>query len=492
LGVDQPERWDLENPSLYRVECRLEIEGATVDTAATRFGIREAVFDGECGFILNGKRVALHGVNRHESIPGFGSALPPELQREDAQQIRDLGLNFVRLSHYPQHPAFLDACDELGLLVYAELASWKSARPGPWAVAACRQLRAMIQRDRNHPSVILWGFANESRSRLAFSFMQKIARKLDPTRATVYAENHLHRGIRWRTLKQTDVLGINYELNRLDDAHRLRRSGSVVISEVSNCAYTGRGDEEAEIKQVAAWERDFALIGERPFVAGYALWCFADYASQRRDRCRRRPGMVDAWRLPKMSASYIQAMTASDLFVAAHGNWGSHTKEEQRQIHLFSNAERLVLTAGGNVLADVPAKRYTLVTVPFHPAVLQIKAHGRNDVQETILEPYDEAVAIHVQPDQQSVDLTERGTVGVFIKVVDANGVVVSDYHGEVYLSVTGPGRARLFSPRDVVEIHAGTGRCFVTGTGEPGSVRINVTEDALSAGSTEIEYTDG
>jgi beta-galactosidase len=492
LGVDNPERWDLESPALYRAHCQLEVEGDTVDSAATRFGIREAVFDGERGFMLNGKRVALHGVNRHESIPGFGSALPAELQREDAQQIHDLGLNFVRLSHYPQHPAFLDACDELGLLVYAEIASWKSARPGPWTVAACRQLRSMIQRDRNHPSVILWGFANESRSRLAFTFMQKIARELDSTRATVYAENHLHRGIRWRTLRQTDVLGINYELDRLDDAHRVSRHGSVVISEVSNCAYTGRGDAEAELKQIAAWERDFALVGDRPFVAGYALWCFADYASQRRDRCRRRPGMVDAWRVPKMSASYIQAMTASDLFVAAHGDWGLHTEAAQRQIHLFSNAERLVLSAGGNVLADVPAKRYTLVTVPFVPAVLQVSAHGQNAVREAILAPYGKAVSIRVQPDQQAVCLTKRTTVGVLVKVVDADGVIVSDYHGDVHVSVTGPGRARYFTPRDIVEVHAGTGRCFVTGTGETGHVTIDVTEDSLSAGSATIEYTDG
>ncbi len=492
LGLDKPELWELERPSLYHAECRLDVDGVAVDRAVKRFGVREAVFDGERGFLLNGSRVPLHGVNRHESIPGFGSALPAELQREDARQIRDLGLNFVRLSHYPQHPAFLDACDEFGVLVFAEIASWKSARPGLWARAAYRQLRAMIRRDRNHPSIILWGFANESRSHVAFRKMQRIARKLDPTRATVYAENHLHRGIRWRTLKQTDVLGINYELNRLDDAHELSRNGSVVISEVGNCAYTERGDEESELKQIAAWERDFARMGERPFVAGYALWCFADYASQRRDRCRRRPGLVDAWRLPKMSASYMQAVTARELFVGVHGDWGLHTGEKERPVHIFSNAERVVLSVEGNVLADVPAKRYTLVTVPFFPAALQVSVHGQNEVRLATLEPYGEAEGIVVQPDRQTGGAAGRETVGVLIRVVDSNGTTVSDYHGEVYVSAAGPGRVRFFTPRSIVEIHAGTGRCFVTGTGEPGAVKLSVTQETLLAGSTVIEYTDG
>ncbi len=161
LPLADPQRWDIEQPHLYRIHCTLHENGRPADEATTRFGVRQAVFDGSNGFFLNRRPVRLRGVNRHESMPGFGNALPASLQRADARQIRDLGLNFVRLSHYPQAPAFLDACDEFGILVYAELASWKSVRLGPWGRAAARQLRAMIERDRHHPSVILWGFGNE-------------------------------------------------------------------------------------------------------------------------------------------------------------------------------------------------------------------------------------------------------------------------------------------------------------------------------------------
>ena len=492
LAVDDPDLWDLNQPSLYRAVCELQRDGVATDRASTSFGIRDVVFDGEKGFFLNGNRIYLQGVNRHESIPGFGNAMPPSLHREDAQQIRDLGLNLVRLSHYPQHPAFLDACDALGVLVYAEIASWKSVRPGPWARAAYRQLRDMIQRDRNHPSIVLWGFGNESRSRLAFRKMGRIVQELDPTRATIYAENHLHRGSRWRTLKQTDVLGVNYELDRLDDAHALSRNGSVLISEVSNCAYTTRGDEEAELKQIAAFERDAALLRDRPFVAGYALWCYADYASQRRGRCRRQPGLVDAWRTPKMSASYMQAGLAKELFLHAYGDWGLNTEGSTRNIHLFSNAERLILRVKGKILADVEAKQYTLVTVPFYPEELQIVARGGDEDRLVSLIPYGTAVGIVLEPDRQVGNASKRETVGVRVRVVDAAGETVSDHHDEVCLSAEGPGRIRFFSQRDSVEIHAGVGRFFVTGTGASCPVTLRATQNTLSAGVAVVEYTDG
>jgi beta-galactosidase len=396
------------------------------------------------------------------------------------------------LSHYPQHPAFLDACDALGVLVYAEIASWKSVRPGPWARAAYRQLRNMIQRDRNHPSIVLWGFGNESRSRLAFRKMGRIVQDLDPTRATIYAENHLHRGSRWRTLKQTDVLGVNYELDRLDDAHALSRNGSVLISEVSNCAYTTRGDEEAELKQIAAFERDAALLRDRPFVAGYALWCYADYASQRRGRCRRQPGLVDAWRTPKMSASYMQAGLAKELFLHAYGDWGLNTEGSTRNIHLFSNAERLVVRVKEKVLADLEAKQYTLVTVPFYPEELQIVARVGDQERLVSLVPYGAAVGLVIEPDRQVCNAANRDTIGVRIRVVDAAGGTVSDHQSEVCLSAVGPGRIRFFSQRDSVEMHAGVGRFFVTGSGASGPVTLRATQNTLSAGVAVVEYTDG
>jgi tRNA A-37 threonylcarbamoyl transferase component Bud32 len=220
--------------------------------------------------------------------------------------MKRIGLNLVRLAHYPQHPEFLNACDELGILVYAEIASWKSVKQGAWLAAACRQWRAMILRDRHHPSIILWGMGNESRSGPGYRRMHTVAHELDGSRETVYAENHLHRGIRWRTLKLPDVLGVNYEIDRLEDARRLGR-GPVLMSECSNCPRTYRGDPESETQQVETYQRDLDGIEAHDFAAGYCLWSFNDYATQRKERYIRCSGLVDAWRLPKPSAAYLSS-----------------------------------------------------------------------------------------------------------------------------------------------------------------------------------------
>ncbi len=489
LRLDHPLPWDIERPHLYRVECALRMGEETIDTAGVRFGAREAFFDGNDGFFLNRNRVFLQGVNRHESMPGFGNALPDELHQADARLIRGMGLNFVRLSHYPQSPAFLDACDEAGLLVYAEIASWKSVRPGLWARAACRQLKAMMERDRNHPSVILWGFGNEARSRIVYRKMQSIADALDPGRATIYAENHLHRGMRRRTLKQTDVLGINYELDRLRDAHACSRNGSLVVSETGNYAHTVRGETEAEIKQIKGWEQGLGEIVKHPYVAGYALWCFADHATQRKGRYLRQSGVVDAWRVPKMSASYIRAATEKRLYVSVHGDWGTGNGNGKRRIHVFSNAERLLITAGNDLLAEMPAQRYTAFDLPFRAETLEVTACRNGERQTARLHPWNGPEAIILDADQGECSAANRETVGVSAKVVDAKGITVSDYHGELRVAAEGPGRIRFFTPRDIIEVFAGTGRFFVTGMGTPGAVTLHCSAAGINATATSIIY---
>jgi hypothetical protein len=313
LSLPDPRRWDVDDPYLYSAEGSLLCNGSVVDVVSIRFGVRSAEFRPDEGFFLNGRRLPLRGCNRHESMPGFGRALPLWMHREDAERIKSMGLNFVRLSHYPQHPAFLDACDELGILVYAEVASWKSVRGGRWLKHACRQMCDMILRDRNHPSVILWGMGNEGRHLGAYQRLYAICKELDASRAVTYAENHLYRARRRRTLGVPDVWGTNYEFAELEagrDASRLR---CVVVSECSNYPHTERGDDTAEAKQLATLKRDVEELEGRSFVSGFALWCFNDYATLRKQRYKRYSGIVDAWRVPKVSAHWLASRYGGSL-----------------------------------------------------------------------------------------------------------------------------------------------------------------------------------
>jgi beta-galactosidase len=305
LIVDNPRLWDIESPQFYTAAGTLSLNGEVVDSVSIRFGIRTAEFRPYEGFFLNGRRLPLRGCNRHESMPGFGRALSLQQHRDDAALIKSMGLNFVRLSHYPQHPEFLDACDELGILVYAEIASWKSVRGGAWLKNACRQMRGMVVRDRNHPSVILWGMGNEGRHRGAYLKLYSICKDLDAGRAVTYAENHLYRARRKKTLGLPDVWGTNYEFDAMREGCEASRMKCVVVSECSNYPHTLRGDEESEQKQLSIIEHDLDRMEKDEFVAGFALWCFNDYATLRKKRYKRYSGLVDAQRVPKASAYWL-------------------------------------------------------------------------------------------------------------------------------------------------------------------------------------------
>jgi len=313
LTIENPRLWDIDDPQLYVAEGTLSINGRIVDVARIRFGVRSAEFRPNEGFFLNGRRVPLRGCNRHESMPGFGRALPLARHRDDAKLIKSMGLNFVRLSHYPQHPEFLNACDELGILVYAEIASWKSVRGGSWLKSAYRQMHDMMVRDRNHPSVIMWGMGNEGRHLGAYTKLYALCKSLDPQRAVTYAENHLYRARRKKTVGLPDVWGLNYEFDSLEEGRDACRMQCVVVSECSNYPHTQRGNSEAEKIQLDTIKRDLATIESHKFVAGFALWCFNDYATLRKKRYKRYSGLVDAWRKPKSSAYWLANNFGGDL-----------------------------------------------------------------------------------------------------------------------------------------------------------------------------------
>ena len=181
------QRWSLENPKLYTFELALE----NGETKQVRFGSRSAYFTKE-GFFLNGKKRKLVGLNRHQSYPYVGYAMPANGQKEDALRLKELGVDLVRTSHYPQHPAFLDACDELGLLVFEEIPGWQhlSDKEG-WRQLCLDAVKGMIERDFNHPSIIVWGVRiNESKDDdELYTATNAVAKKIDPNRQTAGVRN---------------------------------------------------------------------------------------------------------------------------------------------------------------------------------------------------------------------------------------------------------------------------------------------------------------
>lgn len=499
--LEEPQTWSPDQPNLYWAEGRLTAKGKVLDVVRIRFGITRAEFRPQQGFFLDGERVDLHGCNRHEAIPGLGNALPDELQRRDARILKDLGCNFVRLSHYPQSPVFLDACDELGLLVYPEIATWKSVRSSKgWRRAARRQMTDLIVRDRHHPSIVVWGMGNESRSRKAYSELGAIARDLDPNRPVTYAENHLHRARRGKTVGIPDVWSVNYELDVLEEARDSSRLENVILSECCNHPRSIRGNDEEELAQLAALERDWTLMADRPYLAGHTVWCFTDYATEHRDRYRRLPGLFDAWRQPKMAAELFRARYSARPFVSVFitelpfdAPPSSFRKEHSPLItggglflHVFSNCDSVRLSQNGAFLALLEGAPHHVVEIDAR--CTEVIATGSRSGKMVQASYRDHGEAARIEVTAPSEPFEPGRAIELDISVRDRAGLPVRDWNGIVQLQIEGPGRLHCFSEDNVVEVARGLGRAYFTLDEECDAVAFTASAEGLSPGILSIE----
>ena len=207
-SLGQIQLWDIDKPKLYDVRVTIKSGNTVLDHYDTRIGFREAKFTPE-GFFLNGKHLKLRGLNRHQTYPYVGQAMPARVQKQDAWVLRkELHCNIVRTSHYPQSPHFLDACDELGLLVFEEIPGWQHIGDKAWQDLSVHYVDTMIRRDWNHPSIILWGVrVNESGdNREFYTRTNKLSHDLDDSRQTG--------GVRFR-----------YNSERLEDVYTMNDFG---------------------------------------------------------------------------------------------------------------------------------------------------------------------------------------------------------------------------------------------------------------------------
>jgi beta-galactosidase len=479
--IIDPGCWSPDSPQLYWAEGRLETDDGIADSVRIRFGITRAEFRPEKGFFLDGARVELHGCNRHESVPGLGNALPEGLHRSDARLLKDYGCNFVRLSHYPQHPAFLDACDEFGILVYSEIATWKSVSSSRgWRRAARRQMRDMILRDRHHPSVILWGMGNESRSRKTYLELRDITLELDPMRPVTYAENHLYRARREKTVGIPEVWSVNYELDKLEEARDACSLRNVIVAECCNAPHSTRGDDGAELTQVATLEYEWRLMADRPYVAGHAVWSFADYATEHRKRYRRLNGLFDAWRQPKMAAELFRARYSDEPFISLFVA-GS---DERRTLHVFTNCHRLRLTRDDTSPIELANNLHHVVDLEGSFARIHVEGTRGTATVHNEIRAWGQAAAVAISVE----DDPEPGRiVAVDLSIRDDSGILVRDWNGHVTLSVDGDALLRAYTDSGDVLMSRGEGRAYVEVGRSGGEFTVRATADGLEAGSITV-----
>jgi beta-galactosidase len=360
--------WSPDSPQLYDVVTTLHVGGQPVHDYKTRIGFREAKFTVD-GFFLNGKRLQIFGLNRHELYPYVGYAMPPRVMRRDAEILKhEFNCNFVRCSHYPQTEAFLDACDELGLLVWDEIPGWQYIGDDTWKNRLVRDVIDMIMRDRNHPSVVIWGTrANESKSDVElYRKTRAVAKRLDGSRPT---SGTMTNGTRrtWKDNWEEDVF-------TYDDYHA-EPDGTVGIfppveghpyligEAVGQFNYKRRRDFDSKYRRAGdvALQQNQAIYhaqahnkaGYDPNICGVIAWCAFDYASIINNyNMMKCPGVADCFRIPKPGASFYRAQgdpSARPVIIPGF-YWdfnGSMPMGPGKQSAIFSNCERLEVFVDG-------------------------------------------------------------------------------------------------------------------------------------------------
>ena len=351
--------WSIEHPTLYTLTVQLIRPGSAglpdrvLDEKTIRFGFRTVQFVAG-GLYLNGQRVELRGLNRHQSYAYQGYAMPDSIQRLDAQILKkDLGCNAVRTSHSPQSPAFLDACDELGLLVFTEMPGWRYIGDESWKAQALQNCREMVCQCRNHPSIFLWGArVNGSADDEAFyKRTNEAIHRLDPTRPTAGARNHR------KSQLLEDVYAYNDFSHNGSNAGAKRKkdvtpdlSKALLISECNGHMYPTKSCDDAPHRQ------EHALRHARVLDAAYADgehagcfgWCMFDYATHKDFGSGDRicyHGVLDSFRNPKLAASVYASQGGEEpgLTVSSAMDIGDYPAGQIGTVYVFTNAEQVDL-----------------------------------------------------------------------------------------------------------------------------------------------------
>ena len=353
LNCPQAQSWHVDHPKLYTLRAELySSDGSLADTVDTSFGFRTAVFKND-GFYLNGEKLYIRGLNRHQNYPYIGYAATRSLQEEDARILKEeLCCNAVRTSHYPQSQWFIDACDRLGLLVFTEIPGWQHIGGEAWKDQAVENTREMVLQYRNHPSIVLWGVRiNESQDcDELYERTNKLARQLDPSRQTS--------GVRY--IENSHLLEDVYSYN--DFSHDgttpgckpkdkvTKESRPLIISEANGHMFPTKSYDPWLKRQEQALRHarvlnDSMADGQH---CGTFQWCMFDYPTHKDFGSGDRVcyhGVMDAFRNPKTAAGlyasqgekvpFIDVASPMDIGDYAAGNIGT--------IYALTNADEIKL-----------------------------------------------------------------------------------------------------------------------------------------------------
>jgi beta-galactosidase len=493
--------WDLATPNLYSVYVRL-VEGTqTVDQDSRRIGFREAQFT-DHGFELNGKVIKLRGLDRHQTFPFVGQAMPGRPQRRDAEILRvKLRCNIVRTSHYPQSRHFLDACDELGLLVLEEIPGWQHIGDEAWKLISIDNVRRMIERDWNHPSIILWGVRiNESKDDHDFyTRTNALAHKLDPTRQTG--------GIRY--FQESEFLEDVFTMNDFGFPLKPPNHPRYLNTEFVGHTYPTKtiDNKERLMEHTVRHARVHDQLASNPQYAGGIGWCAFDYNTHydfgSGDRICYH-GVTDMFREPKPAAGFYKSQCdpSEEIVLEPAFHWarGDESIGFTKGM-VCSNCDHLKFYVGDKLVAEAdPDKtqfqhlRYAPFTANLGSAVhqwgdLRIEGYlqGKKVITKTLSgKGIDQKFTL--LPDDTNLNADGADTTRVVLRVTDEYGAIRPFANDAIKLELDGPAEIIGDNPFALV---GGTGAIWIRAKEQAGTVQLTATHPVLGVQKIQFELVN-
>jgi len=531
LTVPNPQLWSTTSPSRYQVKVEVKVGGATVDTYLTPLGIRTASFSATGGFSLNGQTTKLRGVCMHHDLGALGSAINYRAIERQVEIMKAMGVNAIRTSHNPPAPELLDICDRQGILVMDEAFDcWETQKVSndyhlyfkQWAQT---DLQALVRRDRNHPSVIMWSVGNEipSPTTSTATNLKNWVLAVDTTRPVTWASVNTSNATNQSVAAVFDLQGYNYSEGRYDQDHSAHSSWKLFGSETSS-AVRSRGIYHTPATQkiltssdtqcssydnsVVSWgssaESSYKNDVNRSFIAGQFIWTGFDYIGEPTPYGWPAKssyfGIVDTAGFPKDIYYFYQSRwtTTPMVHVLPHWNWSTGTTVT---VFVYSNCDSVELFLNG-----VSQGSKTLASGAVHLewnvawASGTVRAEGKRGDAVVVSEEVKTAGAaakVALSADRSIISADGKDLVFVTADIQDADGILVPTAATALSFSVSGPGEIVGVDNGNAIDTssYKGTTRnafsgkalAIVKSTGAAGQIAVTASSSGLTSGSISL-----
>jgi len=539
LLLSSVQLWSLDTPALYTMTTTLSANSEIMDTVRTSFGVRSIRWDKEKGFFLNEQPVKIKGMANHQDFAGVGVAIPDKLQAFRVSRLKEMGCNAWRTAHNPPNPELLDETDKQGMLVWDE--NHRNNVGSPWE----DDMRSLILRDRNHPSVVMWSLCNEklcsSWNAANAKVLKAIAEKLDPDggRPITAAMNG---GYTSDFTQVLDVMGINYHPSEYDTFHKQHSNQPMIGSETSS-DYSDRSiyANDKTRAYVSAYdvnhpswggtaENSWCPIVERSFVSGGFVWTGFDYKGEPTPygwpNINSHFGNIDIAGFPKDNFYYYQSVWLDQpiLHVFPHWNWNStncsgmcsldENGAPSVDVWIYTNADEAELFLNGNSLGKKPmpkesgghACRHVDWKVSYTSGTIEGKGYINGKIHATDSATTTGAptnIQLEVEyPTQKTLAADGVDVALVKVSIIDNAGRMVPTDNRKITFSLTGPGsiiglgngdpsshehdkpQSPMHGSRSVFN---GLGRVILQSSTTAGQLKLTATSHGLKPGSVTI-----